>query len=47
MVKKNAMEYLEKFSNLNKRKYERSEGALIELAEVLGFRRTTKKNRII
>ncbi|WP_434797716.1 excinuclease ABC subunit UvrC [Terrisporobacter vanillatitrophus] len=35
MVKKNAMEYLEKFSNLNKRKYERSEGALIELAEVL------------
>lgn len=35
MVKKNAMEYLEKFSNLNKRKYERSEGALIELAQVL------------
>lgn len=37
MVKKNAMEYLQKFSNLNKRKYERSEGALIELAEVLGL----------
>ena len=37
MVKKNAVEYLEKFSNLNKRKYERSEGALIELAEVLGL----------
>ena len=37
MVKKNAMEYLEKFSNLNKRKYERREGALIELAEVLGL----------
>ena len=37
MVKKNAMEYLEKFSNLNKRKYERSEGALIELSEVLGL----------
>ena len=37
MVKKNAMEYLEKFSNLNKRKYERSEGALIELAETLGL----------
>ena len=37
MVKKNAMEYLEKFSNLNKRKYERSEGALIELAEVVGL----------
>ena len=35
MVKKNAMEYLERFSNLNKRKYERSEGALIELAELL------------
>ena len=31
------MEYLEKFSNLNKRKFERSEGALIELAEVLGL----------
>ena len=37
MVKKNAMEYLEKFSNLNKRKYEKSEGALIELAEVIGL----------
>ena len=37
MEKKNAREYLEKFSNLNKRKYERSEGALIELAEVLGL----------
>lgn len=37
MVKKNAMEYLEKFSNLNKRKYDRSEGALIELAEALGL----------
>lgn len=37
LVKKNAMEYLEKFSNLNKRKFERSEGALIELAEVLGL----------
>ena len=37
MVKKNAMEYLEKFSSLNKRKYEKSEGALIELAEVIGL----------
>ena len=37
LVKKNAMEYLEKFYNLNKRKFERSEGALIELAEVLGL----------
>ena len=46
MVKKNAIEYLEKFSSLNKRKYERSEGALIELAEILGLE-TTKKNRIL
>ena len=37
MVKKNAIEYLEKFSSLNKRKYEKSEGALIELAEVIGL----------
>ena len=37
MVKKNAMEYLEKFSRLNKRKYEKSEGAVIELAEVIGL----------
>lgn len=43
MVKKNAMEYLEKFSNLNKRKYERSEGALIELAEVLGLQEPPKR----
>ena len=43
MVKKNAMEYLEKFSNLNKRKYERSEGALIELAEVLGLEEPPKR----
>ena len=43
MVKRNAMEYLEKFSNLNKRKYERSEGALIELAEVLGLKEPPKR----
>ncbi|WP_018592004.1 excinuclease ABC subunit UvrC [Terrisporobacter glycolicus] len=43
MVKKNAMEYLEKFSNLNKRKYERSEGALIELAEVLGLEESPRR----
>ncbi|WP_455539603.1 excinuclease ABC subunit UvrC [Terrisporobacter sp.] len=43
MVKKNAMEYLEKFSNLNKRKYERSEGALIELAEVLGLKEPPRR----
>ncbi len=43
MVKKNAMEYLEKFSNLNKRKYEKSEGALIELSEVLGLKEPPKR----
>ena len=43
MVKKNAMEYLEKFSNLNKRKYERSEGALIELAEILGLKEPPRR----
>ena len=43
MVKKNAMEYLEKFSNLNKRKYERSEGALIELSEVLGLEEVPRR----
>lgn len=43
MVKKNAMEYLEKFSNLNKRKYEKSEGALIELAEVIGLEEAPKR----
>ena len=42
-VKKNAMEYLEKFSSLNKRKYERSEGALIELAEILGLEKPPKR----
>ena len=43
MVKKNAMEYLEKFSNLNKRKYERSEGALIELADVLELKEPPRR----
>lgn len=43
MVKKNALEYLEKFSNLNKRKYERSEGALIELSEVLGLQEPPRR----
>ena len=43
MVKKNAIEYLEKFSSLNKRKYERSEGALIELAEILGLEKPPKR----
>ena len=43
MVKKNAMEYLEKFSNLNKRKYEKSEGDLIELYEVLGLEEVPRR----
>ena len=43
MVKKNAMEYLEKFSSLNKRKYEKSEGALIELAEVIGLEKAPRR----
>ena len=43
MVKKNAMEYLEKFSSLNKKKYEKSEGALIELAEVIGLEEAPRR----
>ena len=43
MVKKNAMEYLEKFSSLNKRKYEKSEGALIELADVIGLEEAPRR----
>ena len=35
MVRKNAIEYLEKFSDMNKRKYEKSIGALEELKEIL------------
>ena len=37
MVRKNAVEYLEKFSDLNKRKYEKSVGALDELQSILGL----------
>ncbi|HSQ34305.1 MAG TPA: excinuclease ABC subunit UvrC, partial [Peptostreptococcaceae bacterium] len=37
MVRKNAIEYLEKFSDMNKRKYEKSIGALEELKEILGL----------
>ncbi|MGL5316623.1 MAG: excinuclease ABC subunit UvrC [Peptostreptococcaceae bacterium] len=37
MVSKNAVEYLEKFSDMNKRKYEKSIGALEELQQVLGL----------
>ncbi len=35
MVRKNAIEYLEKFSDMNKRKYEKSIGALEELKNIL------------
>ena len=37
MVSKNAIEYLEKFSDMNKRKYEKSIGALDELQQILGL----------
>jgi len=37
MVRKNAIEYLEKFADMNKRKYEKSIGALDELKEILGL----------
>ena len=37
MVRKNAIEYLEKFSDINKRKYEKSIGALEELKQILNL----------
>lgn len=37
MVYKNAVEYLEKFSDMNKRKYEKSIGALEELKQILNL----------
>ncbi|HBG5343337.1 TPA: excinuclease ABC subunit UvrC [Clostridioides difficile] len=37
MVRKNAVEYLEKFSDMNKRKYEKSIGALEELKRILNL----------
>ncbi|HBE9107138.1 excinuclease ABC subunit UvrC [Clostridioides difficile] len=37
MVRKNAVEYLEKFSDMNKRKYEKSIGALEELKQMLSL----------
>ena len=37
MARKNATEYLEKFSELNKRKYEKSTGALEQLKELLNL----------
>lgn len=37
MVRKNAIEYLAKFSDMNKRKYEKSIGALEELKQILNL----------
>ncbi|RDY25457.1 excinuclease ABC subunit UvrC [Romboutsia weinsteinii] len=43
MVRKNAVEYLEKFSDMNKRKYEKSLGALEELRQILGLEQAPKR----
>lgn len=43
MVSKNAEEYLVKFSDLNKRKYEKSLGALEELKQILSLASTPKR----
>ena len=43
MVRKNALEYLEKFSDMNKRKYEKSIGALEELKQALSLENTPKR----
>lgn len=43
MVRKNAIEYLEKFSDTNKRKYEKSIGALDELKEILCLEKRPKR----
>ena len=43
MVYKNAVEYLEKFSDMNKRKYEKSIGALEELRQILGLENIPKR----
>lgn len=43
MVRKNAIEYLEKFSNLNKLKYQKSIGALEELKNILELNDTPKR----
>lgn len=40
MVRKNADEYLEKFENAAKKKYERSKGSLQELADILNIEST-------
>lgn len=43
MVRKNAIEYLEKFSDMNKRKYEKSIGALEELKQTLNLDNIPKR----
>ena len=43
VVYKNAVEYLEKFSNVNKRKYEKSIGALEELKNILSLEKIPKR----
>ena len=43
MVRKNAIEYLEKFSDINKRKYEKSIGALEELKQILNLESIPKR----
>ena len=42
-VRKNAIEYLEKFSDMNKRKYEKSIGALEELKQILNLDNIPKR----
>ena len=43
MVRKNAVEYLEKFSNMNKLKYQKSIGALEELKNLIGLENIPKR----
>src|SRR5699024_9540300 len=43
MVRKNAIEYLEKFSDINKRKYEKSIGDLEELKQILNLESIPKR----
>ena len=43
MVRKNAIEYLEKFSDINKRKYKKSIGALEELKQILNLESIPKR----
>lgn len=43
MVRKNAVEYLEKFSDMNKRKYEKSIGSLEELKQILDLESIPKR----